>query len=183
VSLPSGHTDIEREEHYQAYVVSFFDPDLGGGFQDYARSAYAVNVLADAGHEDNFAFLATCKVNIPASGDWTFAFLAGDKFKLRIGGNTFLGDGTLQTGPSILSRFDEGTLTALPGGSGETFYFPSAGIYDLYLTTFEAGFAAYIQMFAAPGNLAAFNTGRVRPGGRRAERGHRSGLHAGRHHR
>ena len=155
LALPLTHADVEREEQGQAYVISFQDHDLGGGLVDYARRPYLLNEFGV--DEDNFAYLATAQVLIPAAGDWTFAVMSGDEFRLTVGDNEFIGVGTLQTGPPILSRASEGALTAAPGGSGETFYFPAPGVYDLELLTLESGFAAFIQLFAAPNHQTSFD--------------------------
>ncbi|MCA9166700.1 MAG: hypothetical protein KDB23_03495 [Planctomycetales bacterium] len=146
---------VVREEVYEAYVISLHDPDLGGGLRDYVRAPYGGNIPGT--NDDDFAIQVNAQVFIPTAGDWTFAHATGDDARLSVGRNTFFGEGVEPDGPIRLTRPDEGELTAVPGGSGATFYFPAAGAYELQLTTFESDFFGFTQLFAAPGALSEFD--------------------------
>ncbi len=155
LALPAGHPDIAREERADAFVISFHDPDLGGGLFDYVRSPLLLDVVGT--NDDNIAWRATAWVAIPGAGDWTFAVAAGDTFRLEVGGNSFVGNGTLPANPPVLTRASTGTLVAVAGGSGDAFHFPAAGLYPLTLTGFESDFFAFNQLFAAEGAQADFD--------------------------
>lgn len=155
LALPAGHPDIAGEARDDAYVISFHDPDLGGGLVDYVRSPLLLDEIGT--NDEDIAWRATAWVVIPTAGDWTFGVAAGDAFRLEIGGNSFQGNGILPATPPVLTRASTGTLVAVPGGSGDAFHFPSAGLYPLTLTGFEADLFAFNQLFAASGAQATFN--------------------------
>lgn len=156
LGLPRNHTHVASQASGQAYVVSFHDPDLGGGLQDYVRHPYLQDVVG-SNDEGDFAYQAIGRIEIPTAGDWTFGIMSGDRVQLRIGGNEFSTDGTIASGPPRLTRASDGMLTAVSGGSGETFYFPSAGTYTLELTALERDFSAFIQLFAASAAPTSFD--------------------------
>lgn len=156
MSLPDGHVDIDVQLEADVYVISHHDLDLGGGFDRITRSPFLSDVVGT--NDDDFAIKATAMVEIPEAGDWTFAIMAGDGFRLSIGDNLFSSaGGSMPSGPAKLTRAADGTLTAAPGGSGDTFYFPTAGVYPLELITFEADMFAFIQLLGAQGNLSVFD--------------------------
>ena len=172
LGLPKGHANIMQEETGKGYVVSVHDPDIPGGLRDYARVPYLVNVH-DA-NDDNFAVSYSAQVIIPSAGEYTFAAVTGYGFRLTSCGNSFEGPGTQFFGPVILARDDtmDGTLTAMAGGSGEVFYFPNAGTYDLTFIHWEnqgASNSGFGQLFAAQGNRSSFDPGRLQIGRRRVE--------------
>ena len=156
LGLSQAHADVAGNWADDAFVISFHDPDLGGGLINYVRRPYLQNAFG-INEEIDFAYRATAKVVIPTPGDWTFALMSGDDVRLRIGGNEFEGDGTMSGGPPRLTQATAGMLTAAPGGSGDTFFFPSAGVYDLNLTAIERDAFGFIQLFGAPGNLTTFD--------------------------
>lgn len=155
LSLPPSHMDVDRTEADDVFVISFHDPDIGSGLPNYVQAPYMVNEFG--ANDDNFAYRATARVMIPTPGEWTFAIASGDVYRLTIGDNEFIGAGVLPAAPPQLTRPSDGTLTAAAGGSGDTFFFPSAGIYDLDLLTLESDFFGFIQLFGGPGNLTAFD--------------------------
>ena len=157
LALPPGDPHILEDGHGEAYVISFQDPELGGGLQDYTRTPYILNQLGIG--DDNFAWRAEAWVSIPAAGQWTFGVTSGDDFRLEVGGNTFVGSGNLPNNPPQLTRSGIlGTvLTPAPGGTGDTFYFSAPGMYPLTLTSFESDFFGFIQFFGAQGDQDAFD--------------------------
>jgi hypothetical protein len=154
--LPVGHADIASQTTGEGFVISFHDPDRGGGLENLVRAPYLADVVGT--DDQHFAYRATAQVIIPTPGEWTFAIGSGEGFELAIGGNVFTGEGTLPDGAPRLTRPGPGgTLMAAAGGSGDTFYFPAAGIYNLTLTTFESQSAGFVQLLAAPGSPTAFD--------------------------
>lgn len=158
LALSETHPHILAAATNRAYVISFQDPDLGGGLADLVRSPILLDVPGT--NDNDVAFRASAQVVIPQAGEWTFAVASGDDFRLRVGANEFIGDGVQPTAVPRLTRPGPGgTLTAAAGGSGQTFYFPQAGTYDVFLTTMDSGFYAFIQLLAAPGNHTNFAAG------------------------
>ena len=140
LALPDGHADIAAQGTANVYAVSFQDPDGGGGRSEYIRQAFLTNA---AGGDEDFAVQVTGNVYIPAAGDWTFAVSHDDHFELKIGANTFAVGGCC------------GNPTLINGGN--TFNFASAGSYEMDLTWYERGGGAYVQLFAAQGDVSAFS--------------------------
>ena len=156
LALSDTHADIFATATNRAYVLSFHDPDLGGGLFEFVRAPIFLNAVGV--NENDIVFRASAQVVIPQAGEWTFAVASGDPFRLNVGSNKYTGDGVLPTTPPRLTRPGlGGNLNAATGGSGETFYFPQAGVYDLYLTTLDSGFYAFYQVFAAPGNQTNYS--------------------------
>ena len=155
LGLPVDHPDVLREARGRAFVISFHDPDLGGGLTAYPRHPF---LGEEPGvNDEGFVQQATAQVMIPSAGDWTFAFMTSERVRLRIGENEFEAAGVQPQGPARLSQSTSGALTAIPGGSGDTFYFPTAGVYDLELTAIGGDFFGFAQLFGAPGNLTSFD--------------------------
>jgi len=155
LAIPLGHSDLAAEFKAETFVISFQDPEAGGGVAEVTRTPFLSNQVGV--NDEHFAWRATARVIIPNGGEWTFAVASGDGFRLKVGGNTFLGDGIDSAANPRLTRSTSGTLTAAAGGSGDTFYFPTAGIYPLVLTGFESDFIGFNQLFAVEGDEESFD--------------------------
>lgn len=151
LALPSGDPDIDTELSAEAFVLSFHDPELGGGLNLVTRSPFLSDTEASDG---NFAFGATGKVVIPTAGDWTFALTHGEDVEIVVGGNSFSStEGLLPTELPRLVRSGEGDLVVTPGGGGDVFHFPSAGEYEISVTLLCSTSFDFIQLFAIPGDV------------------------------
>lgn len=157
MNLPSGHPDIAQEDSGEILTVSLYDPEFGGGFADYVRGPF-VSDVPDANDED-FAFRINGQIEIPKPGDWTFAMVTANRTNLTIDDNVFESIGTQPNGPAVLthSSVNLTELSATPGGSGDVFHFPSAGTFELELTSLDSGFWSYVQLFAAQGVHTEFD--------------------------
>ncbi|NQT51654.1 PEP-CTERM sorting domain-containing protein [bacterium] len=139
LSLPTGHADIAAEASAQVYAISFTDPAHGGGQSGWIRAPF--QTLAP-GEDEDFVVEAIGLIYIPTAGDWTFGLAHDDGFELTIGTNTYAVHGT-------------GNVRLINGAN--VFNFASAGYYDLNLTWYERGGGAYLQLFAAQGDVAAWD--------------------------
>jgi hypothetical protein len=132
---------------YQSQVVSGTAPVI-----NYLNTGGAANFDKDSPfpgttigiNVENFVILATAKVYIPTTGYWTFGVNSDDGFELKLtkGAKTFT------------------TSYPAPRGPGDTitaFNFTEAGVYDLRLVFYECGGGSELELFAAKGNLSAFN--------------------------
>ena len=80
-------------------------------------------------------------MHIPSAGNWTFGVNSDDGFGLTIGNQSMAYDGL---------RGASDTL--------KTFTFAAAGDYPLSLLFFENGGGSGLEMFAAPGSKAGFDS-------------------------
>ncbi len=135
MELAPGDAAIAAEGSALVHGISFSDPQAGGGQGHVVRHPF----LTDTGSaDDDFALLASGSLFIPTAGDYTFALTHDDGFELTIGGTTYSNTGT--GNPRLM-----------------LFNFPTAGQYPIDLLWFERGGNAYLQLFAAEGNLSTFD--------------------------
>ncbi|MBK8039227.1 MAG: hypothetical protein IPK22_19150 [Verrucomicrobiaceae bacterium] len=92
-------------------------------------------------YADDFVMRITGSVTIPADGTYTFGTNAADGLRLKINDVTVITDNTTH---SVSDRFGQITLTA--------------GSYPLVLEAFESSSGEGLELFAAPGSHASFNS-------------------------
>ncbi len=158
LALPSGHTDIAMEATDKAYVLSFHDPDAGGGLSTLVRSPILTDSLGLS--DENLAFRALGQVVIPTAGDWTFAASHNSSIRVVVGNNSFTSeDGVSSPSSTHLFRTGVGNeLIVAPGGSGDVFHFPDAGTYEISVTwAYGAPLNRFLQLFASPGDVSEFD--------------------------
>jgi hypothetical protein len=98
---------------------------------------------------DDYVVLATGKVLIPQSGDWTFGVNSDDGFGVEMTNGT----NTLTFSyPSPRSASD--TLV--------TFNMPNWGFYDVRLVFYERGGGSALEFFAAQGRYSSFDAARFK---------------------
>ncbi|HTL54637.1 MAG TPA: lamin tail domain-containing protein [Candidatus Limnocylindrales bacterium] len=90
--------------------------------------------------QDNFVTEATATITIPAPGNWSFGVNSDDGFSLSIGSFTM-------SYPNPRA----------PGETMQTFNFPSAGDYPLYLIFYECGGGSEVELYAAQGTYSTWN--------------------------
>jgi hypothetical protein len=125
---------------------------------DYAENAPVINYLntGDSSHydndftfpgltigvdQDNFVTHATATITIPSPGAWTFGVNSDDGFTLSVG--TF----------TMAYPNPRG-----PGDTLQTFNFSAAGDYPLDLLFYECGGGSEVELFAAQGSFASWNS-------------------------
>lgn len=123
-----------------AQVINFYDSTgAGGGGANFGGDAqFPNNTSAD---DNDFAIRATGKILITQPGTYTFGINSDDGARLRINGSNVINDNTLH-GPQ--DTFGQTALTA--------------GEHDIELIYFERGGGAEVELFAARGNFASFNS-------------------------
>src|SRR5213075_2187778 len=90
---------------------------------------------------EDFALEATGVVTIPAAGSWTFGVDSDDGFGLVVG------------------SFNVSYPTPRgPGDTLGTFNFPTPGDYPLRLVFYERGGGSEVELFAAQGSFAGWNS-------------------------
>ncbi|MHC4324395.1 MAG: lamin tail domain-containing protein, partial [Planctomycetota bacterium] len=142
ISNPSYQSTVAAET---APVINYFNTAGGGHFT--ADNPFPSTVIGS--DVEDFVVLATGKVLIPQSGDWTFGVNSDDGFGVE-----------LTNGTNILSfsypdpRSASDTLV--------TFNFPDWGFYDLRLVYYERGGGSSLEFFAAQGNRPSFDASRFR---------------------
>jgi len=94
---------------------------------------------------ENFVILATGMVSIPQTGYWTFGVNSDDGFELKLtrGTSTFTSSYPPPRGP-------DDTLQA--------FNITETGLYNLRLIFYECGGGSELELFAARGSYATFNS-------------------------
>jgi hypothetical protein len=120
-----------------AAVVNYFNT---GGDGHYGNNRPFPGQTINVDVED-FVVEATATITFPSAGAWTFGVNSDDGFRLVIGS----------------------FQVAFPGPRGPddtlgTFNVPAAGEYPLRLVFYERGGGAGLELFAAPGNLAFWNS-------------------------
>ena len=90
---------------------------------------------------DCFVTNVTGRVHIPSAGNWTFGVNSDDGFSCTVNGQTFAYDGLRG-----------------PGDSFGTINFAAAGDYDLSLVGFQNYGGADLELFAASGQKASFDS-------------------------
>lgn len=105
-----------------------------------SRGRFANNLPIPGGFVNDFAFHATCTVDIPTTGDFTFGTNNDDGARLRIDGMDIIVDDSRH---GTRDFFGTTTLTA--------------GMHSLDLVFFERGGGASIELFAAAGTFATFD--------------------------
>ena len=90
---------------------------------------------------DDFVIEATATVTIPTAGNWTFGVNSDDGFSLRVSGTDILCD-----------------CLRGPGDTLGVVNFPAPGDYSLRLVMFERSGGSGVELFAGPGNLAAWDS-------------------------
>ena len=93
---------------------------------------------------DNFVVLATGRVLIPASGNWTFGVSSDDGFGLELSRGSEEFSSSFPTGRSA-------------GDTLATFDLTESGSYDLRLVYFEGGGGSEVELFAAQGSHSGFD--------------------------
>ncbi|MFT5410642.1 MAG: hypothetical protein ACI9NC_003375, partial [Verrucomicrobiales bacterium] len=116
-------------------VCNFYDTGGDGHFPNSNR-------VFPGGGGDNYTVEVTGTIIIPTAGSWTFGINSDDGGRIRINGTSVMVDDT-RHGPQ--DHF--GTISL------------SAGAHTLEAMFFENGGGAGMELFAAPGSFATFNTG------------------------
>jgi hypothetical protein len=134
MGLPSGSPDILAEASANLFALSFHDPQASGGQGSILRQPFLTNT---SGNDDDFAAELAGYINVPQSGDWTFAVTHDDWVRMVIDGAS---QEQLSTGNPTLFTYNLG-----------------AGSHLLEMLFFERAVGAYFQLFAAQGNLTSFD--------------------------
>ena len=118
--------------------MHFFAGDFldGGGS---GRFPFDYSFLGITG--DDYVLEATGWVEIPTAGWWTFGTNTDDGSLLEIFG--------------IGQKIDD--VLAGPHDHLQAFNFPTAGLYEMRFVSFEQGGGAGAELFAAPGQLGAWD--------------------------
>jgi hypothetical protein len=134
IATPASQAQVVTET---SSVLNYMGTGGGGNY-----GADAVFPGAPAGADiDDFVIEAVATITIPSAGSWTFGVNSDDGFSLSVG--TFNSAFPDPRGPSD-------TLAA--------FNFPAAGDYPLRLVMFERGGGASLELFAAKGDFAAWDS-------------------------
>lgn len=155
-SLTTDRTATPLRVDHQKPVINFHDSDGTGNFQNDNRFAVTAAPGGPAvGSVNDLAMLATGRVRIPTSGNYTFGVNSDDGFKLSIGGKSFTGtagqgETTIVSG-SLAFGLGRGAQNSL----GHIFL--EAGDYDLQLEYWEGGGGSSVELFAAAGTHTGFN--------------------------
>jgi hypothetical protein len=123
-----------------ARVINYRNTGSGGHF-DPDRPFPGATIDGDA---ENFVVLASAKIVIPDTGDWTFGVSGGDGFSLTLGrrGKTYTA-----SRPSPQP----------PGDALAVFDIAESGLYELRLVCYGRTDDAQLELFAAQGSFAAFS--------------------------
>jgi hypothetical protein len=121
-----------------AGVINYMNTGGGGEFPSGDNPFPGMPINADY---ECFVTKATGLVHIPSAGSWTFGVNSDDGFSCTVNGQTFAFDGLRG-----------------PGDSFGTISFAAAGDYDLSLVFFENGGGSSLELFAAPGAKAGFDS-------------------------
>ena len=132
--------DYDAEAIAQAYAISFQDPEAAGGVGQTVRAPF---YLDTPGVDDqDFAFLATALVEIPAGGGiYTFAVPHDDHVRLTVDGQMVEAAGPVGTELLVVD-------------------FATGGPKPLELIFYERGGGAYVQLWAAKGEWTELVTSR-----------------------
>lgn len=120
-----------------APVINYLNTSSGANYGG-DRTFPGLTIGSD---RDDFVIHATATITIPAAGVWSFGVNSDDGFGLTIGG------------ASMSAPNPRG-----PTDSIQNFNFPAAGDYPLDLVYFERGGGAEVELFAAQGSFATWNT-------------------------
>ncbi|HEY7115819.1 MAG TPA: lamin tail domain-containing protein, partial [Tepidisphaeraceae bacterium] len=134
IDVPSNQQWKQSET---APYINYLNTDGAGEFpNDRTFPGMTIGV-----NQDVFVVKATGTVHIPSAGAWTFGVNSDDGFGLSVGSQSMAFDGL---------RGASDTL--------QTFNFPSAGDYSVSLVFFENGGGSGLELFAAPGSKAGFDS-------------------------
>jgi hypothetical protein len=134
INNPSQQLAVHAEN---AAVINYFN--TGGG--SHYGNEFTFPGLVVGADQDNFAVRATATITIPAPGNWTFGVNSDDGFSLTIGSFT-------------MSYPDPRG----PGDTLQTFNLPAAGNYALELIFYECGGGSEVELFAAQGTYASWDS-------------------------
>ena len=150
VAMNTGLRSFDAQVPY----LDFADPQTngnGGPMITTPVMPYLSNDYTGAGTaDDNIVVLATTKLNIPTTGDYTFQVRADDGFALRIRGSAFSavnGDGYIDPLDPSTIVFERGTGDANTRGVIRL----AAGQHDVDFVTWEGGGGAYYEVTTATG--------------------------------
>jgi hypothetical protein len=130
-------------------VINYYE---SGGHGNYASGESVFPGVT--GDESWYVTEAKCWVDIPSAGAWSFGVNSDDGCQLTIAGTTTtaVANSNTPAGGDTISftglRADQDTIGA--------FDFPSAGLYELRLVSFENEGGSSVEMFAAPGAATSF---------------------------
>lgn len=130
-----------------ASVINYKDPDAAGGAGAGFGATRAVFPGDVAGtDDDDFAMIATGRIHIATTDDYTFGFSGDDGSSLRIIGATFTSKTNGSAAGDVL-QFDG------PTGDSNTLGVThlAAGDYDLEYEFFERAGGAFTELYAAEG--------------------------------
>jgi hypothetical protein len=139
LSDPSTQTEVVSET---APIINYFNTGNEG---HYVNNNPFPGTTIGTDIED-FVVLVTGMVLIPEADQWTFGVNSDDGFGLELTNGTDV----------FNSSFPN---TRGPGDTLATFNITQAGLYDLRLVFFERGGGSELELFAARGNFAAFDSG------------------------
>jgi hypothetical protein len=124
-----------------AGVINYVNTEGGANYGN-DRTFPGLTIGSDV---EDFVLEAVAIVTIPSAGAWTFGVNSDDGFRLTVG--------------SFTVQFDP---PRGPGDTFGTFNFPAAGTYPLRLVYYERGGGAEVELFAAQGTFASFNSSAFR---------------------
>jgi hypothetical protein len=142
IANPSRQAAVARE---QARVINYFNTGGTGNF-DNDRAFPGTTMNADV---EDFVILATGKVMIPATGEWTFGVNSDDGFAMTL----------TRKSKTYTSSYPS---PRGPGDTLTTFNIAEAGSHDLRLVFYERGGGSELELFAARGNLTSFSANQFR---------------------
>ena len=131
-------------------VINYYE---SGGHGQFASGESTFPGIS--GNESWYATEVTCWIDIPVAGAWSFGVNSDDGFQLTIPGTTTtaVNNSSTPLGSDTISydglRGDQNTIGA--------FDFPSAGLYELRMVSFENEGGSSVELFAAPGASTGFN--------------------------
>src|SRR6266496_552778 len=134
ISNPSQQLAVYAEN---SPVINYFN--TGGGAHYGSDSTFPGLTLGV--DQNNFVVEATATITIPAPGTWTFGVNSDDGFILTLGG------------ASMSFPNPRG-----PNDTLQAFNFPAAGDYSLDLVYYECGGGAEVELFAAQGSYAPWDS-------------------------
>ncbi|MDH4239774.1 MAG: lamin tail domain-containing protein, partial [Phycisphaerae bacterium] len=138
LSDPSSQTEVVTET---ASLINYFNTGNEG---HYVNNNPFPGTTIGTDIED-FVVLVTGMVLIPDADEWTFGVNSDDGFGLQ-----------LTNGIDVFNSSYPDPRG--PGDTLATFNITQAGLYDLRLVFFERGGGSELELFAARGNFAAFDT-------------------------
>ncbi|NQT87476.1 PEP-CTERM sorting domain-containing protein [bacterium] len=139
-------------------VVNHNDPDNAGGGGYFGNGSKSPFLSDQPGDDSDISFIANGTILIDTAGYYTFGFYGDDGSQLKIDGATFdkrwSQDGDKAVAAGNIFTFEVPTGTSNSGAAT----WLDAGAHRLEFTFFELGGGAYVELWAAQGDFASFNS-------------------------